>query len=281
MQQDEPYSGFRHYNQPFAIANRRAGIVTVNEDAPRGLAGVRPFAPRVAPPVATAARRDAGTGLATINEALEAIANGEIIIVVDDADRENEGDFVMAAQWVTPAAVNFMVTEGRGLLCLPMAGARLDHLGLGPMVPELAGREETAFTISIDVEEAGNTGISAAARARCIRTAIDSDTQPDDLRRPGHVFPLRARVGGVLERPGHTEASVDLARLAGLVPAGVICEIMNPDGTMARLPELLEVARTHGLLLVSIEDLITWRQCHADGITAPAAFDQKLAVASI
>ncbi len=226
----------------------------------RGLAGAPPHVPRVSPPISTSPTRQAGTGLATIEEAIEAIRDGEIVIVVDDADRENEGDFVMAAQWVTPAAVNFMITEGRGLVCLPMTGERLDQLGIGPMVPEVAGQEETAFTISIDVEQPGNTGISAADRARCVRMAIDPDTRPEQLRRPGHVFPLRARDGGVLEREGHTEAAVDLARLAGLTPAGVICEIMNTDGTMARLPDLLEVARVHGLLVVSIEDLIAYRR---------------------
>ncbi len=227
---------------------------------PHGLAGAPMPTARVTAPVT--GHRDAGTGLASIDAAIEAIRNGEIIIVVDDADRENEGDFVMAADWVTPAAVNFMVTEGRGLVCLPMTGERLDALRVGPMVPEEAGREETAFTVSIDVEEPGNTGISAAARARCVRMAVDPATRPEQLRRPGHVFPLRARDGGVLEREGHTEAAVDLARLAGLHPAGVICEIMNPDGTMARLPELLDVARLHGLLVVSIEDLIAWRTRH-------------------
>ncbi len=234
---------------------------SATDDWPRGLAAAPPISPRVPAPVPTV-RPEAGTGLATIEEAIEAIRNGEIVIVVDDADRENEGDFVMAAQWATPAAVNFMVTEGRGLLCLPMTGERLDELGIGPMVPEAAGAEETAFTVSIDVEEPGNTGISAAARARCIRMAIDPDTRPEQLRRPGHVFPLRARPGGVLEREGHTEAAVDLARLAGLAPAGVICEIMNPDGTMARLPQLLEIARVHGLLVVAIEDLVAWRRRH-------------------
>lgn len=240
-----------------------------------GLAGPRPVQPRTSPPTTT--HREAGVGLATIDEAIEAIRNGEIIIVVDDADRENEGDFVMAADWASPAAVNFMITEGRGLLCLPMTGQRLDELGLGPMVPELAGREETAFAVSIDVEEDGNTGISAAARARCIRMAVDPDTRPDQLRRPGHVFPLRARDGGVLEREGHTEAAVDFARQAGLSPAGVICEIMNPDGTMARLPDLLEIARAHHLLVVSIEDLIAWRQRHE----RPATTDDGRARASL
>ncbi len=232
---------------------------SATDDWPRGLAAAPPISPRVPAPVPTV-RPEAGTGLATIEEAIEAIRNGEIVIVVDDADRENEGDFVMAAQWATPAAVNFMVTEGRGLLCLPMTGERLDELGIGPMVPEAAGAEETAFTVSIDVEEPGNTGISAADRARCIKLAIDPAARPEQLRQPGHVFPLRARDGGVLEREGHTEAAVDLARLAGLAPAGVICEIMNPDGTMARLPDLLEVARVHGLLVVSIEDLIAYRR---------------------
>jgi 3,4-dihydroxy 2-butanone 4-phosphate synthase/GTP cyclohydrolase II len=194
-----------------------------------------------------------------IEDAIAAIGRGEIVIVVDDPERENEGDFVMAAEAVTPEAVNFMVTHGRGLLCLPMTGDRLDALGFREMVP---GSETTAFTISVDLDEPRSTGISAHDRARCIARAVTADARPEDFRRPGHVFPLRAREGGVLRRAGHTEAAVDLARFAGLAPAGVICEIMNPDGTMARLPDLVEVARRHGLHLITIADLIAYRLRH-------------------
>ena len=201
-----------------------------------------------------------GPGLSPIEDAIEAIRRGEIVIVVDDADRENEGDFVMAADWVTPEAVNFMVTHGRGLVCLPLAAERLDALEIAAMVPEAGGPDHTAFTVSIDLDEPGNTGISALDRARCIRRATAADAKPSDFRRPGHVFPLRAQPGGVLKRPGHTEAAVDLARLAGLSEAGVICEIMNADGTMARLDDLLKVADRFGLHLVTIADLIAYRR---------------------
>jgi 3,4-dihydroxy 2-butanone 4-phosphate synthase / GTP cyclohydrolase II len=214
----------------------------------------------VLPPVRGSRRP--GTGLSPITDAIAAIGRGEIVIVVDDADRENEGDFVMAADWVTPEAVNFMVTHGRGLVCLPMAAARLDELELAPMVSGAGGPDHTAFTVSIDLDERGNTGISAADRARCIRRATAADATAADFRRPGHVFPLRAQDGGVLKRPGHTEAAVDLARLAGLSGAGVICEIMNPDGTMARLDDLLVIAERFGLHLVTIADLIAHRRRH-------------------
>jgi len=196
---------------------------------------------------------------ASIDAAIEAIARGEVVIVVDAPDRENEGDFVMAADKVTPEAVNFMITHGRGLLCMPMTGERLDALKLRAMVPENEAGAETAFTISIDMKLPRNTGISAYDRARTIRRALDADASADEFRTPGHVFPLRARDGGVLERAGHTEAAVDLARLAGCKAAGAICEIMNADGTMARVPDLIEVARTHGLLMITIEDLIAYR----------------------
>jgi 3,4-dihydroxy 2-butanone 4-phosphate synthase/GTP cyclohydrolase II len=199
---------------------------------------------------------------APIPDAVAAIARGEIVIVVDDADRENEGDFIMAAEKVTPQAVNFMATHGRGLVCLPLSGERLEQLRIPAMVPERAHTQETAFTVSIDLDEPGCTGISAFDRATCIRRVVDPDATPQDFRRPGHVFPLRAQPGGVLKRAGHTEAAVDLATLAGLRPAGVICEIMNADGSMARVPELGEVARRHGLLLISIADLIAYRRMH-------------------
>jgi 3,4-dihydroxy 2-butanone 4-phosphate synthase / GTP cyclohydrolase II len=214
-------------------------------------------APGGVPPLSDA---DLRAGLSSIEDALAAIARGQLIIVVDDVDRENEGDLVGAAELVTAEHINTMVTVGRGLVCAPMTGRRLDALGLGPMVPEAAGREETAFTVSVDLEVPGSTGISAADRARTIRHLVDEGTQPGQLRRPGHVFPLRARPGGVLEREGHTEAAVDLARLAGLAPAGVICEIMNPDGTMARMPELLALAQRRELHLITIADLIAYRR---------------------
>jgi len=197
---------------------------------------------------------------ATIDEAIAAIRAGQIVIVVDDPDRENEGDFVMAADRVTPEAVNFMVTHGRGLLCMPMTEERADELGFRMMVEDGRRGDGTAFTVSVDLAAPpGNTGISAPDRARCIAAAASAGATAADFRTPGHIFPLRARPGGVLERAGHTEAAVDLARLAGCEPAGAICEIMNADGTMARLPDLIEVARTHGLLLVTIADLIAHR----------------------
>ena len=198
---------------------------------------------------------------ASIEGALEDIRAGKIVIVVDDADRENEGDFVMAAERVTPDAVNFMAIHGRGLICMPVVGERLDQLGIPPMVPDLAHTHDTAFSVSIDLRD-GGTGISAHDRAATVRRVIDADALPKDFRQPGHIFPLRAQTGGVLKRAGHTEASVDLARLAGMYPAGVICEIMNADGTMARLPELRAVAEQHGLKLISIADLIAYRRQH-------------------
>ena len=196
---------------------------------------------------------------ATIDEAVAELAAGRIIIVVDDADRENEGDFIMAAEKVTPDAVNFMATHGRGLICMPVMSERLDQLGIPPMVPELAATHETAFSVSVDLAM-GGTGISAQDRAATILKLLDANAVQEDFRKPGHVFPLRAQAGGVLKRAGHTEAAVDLARLAGLYPAGVICEIMNEDGTMARLPELREVAAEHDLKLISIADLIAYRR---------------------
>jgi len=196
----------------------------------------------------------------TIDDAITAIRRGEIVIVVDDPDRENEGDFVMAADRVTAEAVNFMITHGRGLLCLPMTEERAERLGFRMMVDGRSPGDGTAFTVSIDLASPpGSTGISAPDRARCIRRAASSEASAEDFRAPGHIFPLRAKPGGVLERAGHTEASVDLARLAGFEPAGAICEIMNADGSMARLPDLIEVARAHGLHLVTIADLIAYR----------------------
>ncbi len=207
----------------------------------------------------------------TVLHAVDAIRRGEMVVVVDDPDREDEGDFVMAAQWATPAAVNHMITHGRGLLCLPMESARLDELGVPDMPSDAAA--DTAFTVSIDLDRPGSTGISAADRARCIRHAVDPRARPGDFRRPGHVFPLRARPGGVLERRGHTEAAVDLARLAGLVPAGVICEILAADGSMARGPQLTEIARRHGMPLVSVADLVAYRQRLAPAVRRLSAAD--------
>jgi 3,4-dihydroxy 2-butanone 4-phosphate synthase/GTP cyclohydrolase II len=196
-----------------------------------------------------------------IADALAAIRNGEAIVVVDDENRENEGDLICAAQFATPQQINFMATEARGLICLAMEGERLDALDLPLMVDHNTDSNQTAFTVSVDAgpEHRVGTGISAEDRARTIQVAIHPQSRPADLRRPGHVFPLRAREGGVLKRAGHTEAAVDLARLAGLYPAGVICEIQNADGSMARLPQLLLYAQQHGLRLISIADLIRYR----------------------
>jgi 3,4-dihydroxy 2-butanone 4-phosphate synthase/GTP cyclohydrolase II len=198
-------------------------------------------------------------GFASIEEAIEEIRRGRLIIVVDDADRENEGDLVMAAEKVTPEAINFMATHGRGIICMPCTGARLDALRIPQMVATRDASHETAFAVSIDAQST-TTGTSAYDRAATILAVCDERARPEDIRMPGHVFPLRAQEGGVLKRAGHTEASVDLARLAGLPPAGVICEIMHPDGTMARLPELRRVAEEHGLTIISIADLIAYRR---------------------
>ena len=195
----------------------------------------------------------------TIEEAIEDIREGKIVIVVDDEDRENEGDFLMAAEKVTPEAINFMAKHGRGLICMPCLAERLDELNIHPMVSNNTSTHETAFTVSIGAKGKITTGISAYDRAVTIQTVLDPATRPEDISRPGHVFPLRARDGGVLRRAGHTEAAVDLARLAGYFPAGVICEIMNEDGTMARVPQLAEIKKNFGLKLVTIEDLIRYR----------------------
>ena len=196
---------------------------------------------------------------APIDEAIAAIREGQMIIVVDDEDRENEGDLTIAADKITPDAINFMAKYGRGLICLPMTGERLDELEIPMMVSENTSRFETAFAVPVEAKHMTSTGISAADRAATVRVAVDAATVPSDLARPGHMFPLRARGGGVLVRAGQTEAAVDLARLAGLYPAGVICEIMNDDGTMARVPELAKFAKRHGLPLITIADLIKYR----------------------
>jgi 3,4-dihydroxy 2-butanone 4-phosphate synthase/GTP cyclohydrolase II len=208
-------------------------------------------------------QKDLMIQLNTIAEAIEDIKNGKVIIVVDDQDRENEGDFVAAAEMVTPEIINFMATHGRGLICAPLTETHCKELQLEMMVGNNTDPMETAFTISVDLKGKGvTTGISAADRAKTVKALISEDTKPHDLSRPGHIFPLKAKDGGVLRRTGHTEAAIDFARLAGLKPAGVIVEIMNEDGTMARLPHLVEVAKKFDLKLVSIEDLVAYRMEH-------------------
>lgn len=214
--------------------------------------------------------------LNTIEEAIEDIRQGKIIIVVDDEDRENEGDFLAAADKVTPEMINFMATYGRGLICAPLTESRCKELGLHAMVSNNTDHMETAFTVSVDLKGNGvTTGISAADRAKTIMSFMEEQTKPYDLARPGHIFPLVAKQGGVLRRTGHTEAAIDFARLAGFKSAGVICEIMNDDGSMARLPELVEVARKFDLKLVSIEDLVAYRMQHDSLIDKKEDFDIK------
>ena len=199
----------------------------------------------------------------TVEEALEDIKNGKIIIVVDDEDRENEGDFVTAARNATPELINFMATHGRGLICTPLIEERCDELGLEMMVDSNNSHFDTPFTVSIDLIGKGcSTGISATDRANTVQALIDPSTQPKDLGKPGHIFPLRAKKGGVLRRAGHTEAAVDISRLAGFEPAGLIVEIMNEDGSMARLPQLVEIAKKFNLKIITIEDLIAYRMKH-------------------
>jgi 3,4-dihydroxy 2-butanone 4-phosphate synthase / GTP cyclohydrolase II len=207
----------------------------------------------------SAVREDA---FASIPEAIEEIGKGRMVIVVDDADRENEGDLIMAAERVTPEAIAFIVRHSSGVICMPVIGERLDELKIPLMVAANTDTRGTAFTVSVDARTGVTTGISAADRARTIRAVIDPATEAADLSRPGHIFPLRYREGGVLKRAGHTEAAVDLARLAGLYPAGVLCETVNEDGSMARLPDLVAFARTHGLTIISIADLIEYRRRH-------------------
>jgi len=197
---------------------------------------------------------------ASIEVALRELKAGRMIVVVDDEDRENEGDLTMAAEMITPEAVNFMATHGRGLICVAMTGERLDELGLAQMSPDNTALGGTAFTVSIDVKGHDvTTGISARDRAQTIKAAVDTNSCPEDFARPGHVFPLRARAGGVLERRGQTEAAVDLASLAGLHPAGVICEIVNDDGAMARVPDLIEFCKKHGLVMITVAELARYR----------------------
>ncbi|RRA91709.1 3,4-dihydroxy-2-butanone-4-phosphate synthase [Paenimyroides viscosum] len=212
--------------------------------------------------------------LNTIEEAIEDIRQGKIIIVVDDEDRENEGDFLAAADKVTPEMINFMATHGRGLICTPLTEKRCKELGLPLMVSQNTVLHHTAFTVSVDLIGNGcTTGISAQDRSKTVEALVDPETKPEDLGRPGHIFPLIAREGGVLRRTGHTEAAIDFARLAGYRPAGVICEIMNDDGTMARLPQLIEVAKKFNLKLVSIEDLVAYRMKHDSLIQKKEDFD--------
>ena len=212
--------------------------------------------------------------LHTIKEAIDDVRAGKVIIVVDDEDRENEGDFVAAAATVTPEMINFMATHGRGLICTPLTEKRCKTLQLEMMVGNNTDPMETAFTISVDLKGKGvTTGISASDRAETIRALIDPETRPFDLSRPGHVFPLKSKEGGVLRRTGHTEAAIDFARLAGFEPAGVIVEIMNEDGTMARLPELIKVAEKFDLKIVSIEDLVAYRMQHDSLIVKKEDFD--------
>jgi 3,4-dihydroxy 2-butanone 4-phosphate synthase/GTP cyclohydrolase II len=204
-------------------------------------------------------KKRAKSPFAPIADAIDAIRDGRMIIVVDDEDRENEGDLTVAAEKVTPEIINFMARHGRGLICMPMTEERLAELDLPQMVPDNTARFNTAFCVSIEAKHATSTGISAADRAATVLAAIDPRTRPADLARPGHMFPLKARDGGVLVRAGQTEAAVDLARIAGLYPAGVICEIMNDDGSMARVPDLIRFARRHKLLMITIADLIQYR----------------------
>lgn len=212
--------------------------------------------------------------LNTIPEAIADIKKGKLIIVVDDEDRENEGDFIAAAHHVTPEMINFMATHGRGLICMPMAEEMCDRLGLGLMVSQNSSHHETAFTVSVDLLGDGcTTGISAHDRAKTIKRLINPEAKPEEFARPGHIFPLRAKTGGVLRRAGHTEATIDIARMAGFEEAGVLVEIMNPDGSMARLPELLKIAKKFKLKIISIKDLIEYRMKHERLVTREVEVD--------
>ncbi len=213
---------------------------------------------------------DFSDAISTIEEIIEDARNGRMFILVDHEDRENEGDLVIPAQMCTPHAINFMATHGRGLICLALPGSRIDALGLSLMSPKNSSRHETAFTMSIEAREGVSTGISAADRALTVSVAIDPTKGAQDIATPGHVFPLRARDGGVLVRAGHTEAAVDVSRLAGLNPSGVICEIMNDDGTMARLPDLVAFAQRHNLKIGTISDLIAYRRRHDNLVSEQA-----------
>ncbi|WP_339698130.1 3,4-dihydroxy-2-butanone-4-phosphate synthase [uncultured Marixanthomonas sp.] len=212
--------------------------------------------------------------LNTIKEAIEDIKNGKVVIVVDDENRENEGDFIAAAEMVTPEMINFMATHGRGLICAPLTEERCNELSLNMMVENNTVLHHTQFTVSVDLIGHGcTTGISVHDRSKTIQSLVNKETKPNDLGRPGHIFPLRAKEGGVLRRTGHTEAAIDLARLAGLEPAGILVEILNEDGTMARLPQLVEVAQKFDLKLISIEDLVAYRMEHDSLIEKKEDFD--------
>ena len=198
--------------------------------------------------------------LITVEEAIQDLQEGKLVILVDDEDRENEGDLIIAAEKVTPEAINFMATYGRGLICMPVTGQRLKQLKLPMMVEDNTSRHSTAFTVSVDVTRGATTGISAFDRAATVKAMLDPNTEPEDLARPGHIFPLRYQEGGVLVRAGQTEGSVDLAKLAGLYPASVLCEIMGEDGTMARMPQLEEFSKLHGVRIISVAQIIAPRQ---------------------
>src|SRR5215213_8241951 len=227
----------------------------------------------------------ATTTFATVEEAIDDIRAGRFVVVVDDPDRENEGDLVIAAQFATPETINFMATHARGLICLCLTGERTEQLGLRPMTERNEAPLGTAFTVSVEAREGVTTGISAADRSHTIQVAIAPDAKPHDLVQPGHVFPLRAKPGGVLERIGQTEAAVDLARLAGLNPSGVVCEIMNDDGTMARVADLVPYCERHGLKMVTVADLVEYRRRHeklverGPAVRLPTAYGEFTAIA--
>ncbi len=206
----------------------------------------------------------------TVEEAIDDIRQGKLVIIVDDEDRENEGDLAIAAEWITPEAISFMATQGRGLICMPITGERLDQLQLPPMVSDNTTLHGTAFTVPVDVTKGATTGISAFDRAATVKAILDPKTKPGDLARPGHLFPLRYAEGGVLVRAGQTEAVVDLARMAGLFPAGVICEVMNDDGTMARMPQLEELSRKYDLKIISVAQIMVYRRHHEQLVTRVA-----------
>src|ERR1700690_1342263 len=208
----------------------------------------------------TAGAEQTASPFASSEEGIEKIREGRMVVVCDDEDRENEGDLVMAAQFVTPEAVNFMAKEARGYICLALTGERCEQLGLDLMTAKNESPLQTPFTVTIEARRGVTTGVSAHDRAHTIQVAVDPESGPEDLVQPGHVNPLKAKAGGVLERTGHTEASIDLARLAGLTPAGVICEVMNDDGSMARVPDLVTYCARHGLKMVTIKDLIVYRR---------------------
>ena len=231
---------------------------------------MRPKAHKAKSPARLEIAKTTASPFARIEDAVEAIRDGKMIIVVDDADRENEGDLTIAAEKITPDAINFMARYGRGLICLSMTPERLDELEIPLMVSQNSSRFDTGFCVTIEAKHRTSTGISAADRAATVLAAIDPDTRPADLARPGHMFPLRSRTGGVLARTGQTEAAVDLARIAGLYPAGVICEVMNEDGTMARVPQLTRFAKRHGLLMVTVADLIKYRM-HTESLVKRVA----------